>query len=139
MGAAGKLFATIDRVPLIDSADPGGLKPAPVSGALSISNIRFTYPSRPDVPVLKDISITFPAGTTTALVGASGSGKSTIIALMERFYDPDEGVVRLDGTDVREINLKYLRAQIGLVSQEPTLFNATGVSISSLSLSLPNM
>ncbi|KAJ7150056.1 multidrug resistance protein 1 [Mycena crocata] len=125
MGAAGKLFATIDRVPPIDSSSPDGLKPTPVTGALALENIRFTYPARPDVPVLKDISITFPAGTTTALVGASGSGKSTIVALVERFYDPDSGVVRLDGVDIKEINLKYLRSQIGLVSQEPTLFNAT--------------
>ncbi|KAJ6452145.1 P-loop containing nucleoside triphosphate hydrolase protein [Mycena vitilis] len=125
MGAAGKLFATIDCVPLIDSSDPSGLKPDTVTGALSLEKIRFTYPSRPDVPVLKEISLTFPAGKTTALVGASGSGKSTIIALIERFYDPTAGVVRLDGTDVRELNIKHLRAQIGLVAQEPTLFNAT--------------
>ncbi|KAJ7673942.1 P-loop containing nucleoside triphosphate hydrolase protein [Mycena polygramma] len=125
MGAAGKLFATIDRIPLIDSSDPSGLKPATVTGAISLENIVFIYPSRPDVTVLKDISLTFPAGKTTALVGASGSGKSTIIALIERFYDPTAGVVRLDGTDVRELNIKHLRAQIGLVAQEPTLFNAT--------------
>ncbi|KAJ6578174.1 P-loop containing nucleoside triphosphate hydrolase protein [Mycena capillaripes] len=125
MGAAGKLFATIDRVPLIDSSDPGGLKPSPISGALSLDNIRFTYPSRPDVPVLKDISLSFPAGKTTALVGASGSGKSTIITLIERFYDPSAGVVQLDGVDVRSLNLKYLRSQIGLVAQEPAFFNAT--------------
>ncbi|KAJ7733032.1 P-loop containing nucleoside triphosphate hydrolase protein [Mycena metata] len=122
-----KLFQTIDREPLIDSSDPGGLKPSSVlgSGLLELEHVTFAYPSRPDIPVLKDISITFPAGKTTALVGASGSGKSTIIALVERFYDPAVGVVRLDGTDVRELNLKYLRSQIGLVSQEPTLFNAT--------------
>ncbi|KAJ7112183.1 P-loop containing nucleoside triphosphate hydrolase protein [Mycena epipterygia] len=125
MGAAGKLFATIDRIPSIDSSGPSGLKPSPVSGALSLSNISFTYPSRPDVPVLKVISLTFPAGTTTALVGASGSGKSTIVALVGRFYDPGASMVRLDGVDVHEINLKYLRAQIGLVAQEPVLFNAS--------------
>ncbi|KAJ7019971.1 ABC transporter type 1, transmembrane domain-containing protein [Mycena alexandri] len=90
MGAAGKLFQTIDRVPLIDSSDPSGLKPTPVlgSGFLELEHVTFAYPSRSDIPVLKDISITFPAGKTTALVGASGSGKSTIIALAERFYDP---------------------------------------------------
>ncbi|KAJ7622864.1 P-loop containing nucleoside triphosphate hydrolase protein [Mycena rosella] len=125
MGAAGKLFATIDRVPPIDSADTGGSKPAVVAGALSLEAVRFAYPSRPDVPVLKGISLAFPAGKTTALVGASGSGKSSVIALVERFYDPEAGVVRLDGVDVRELNVKYLRSQIGLVSQEPTLFNAT--------------
>ncbi|KAF7369875.1 hypothetical protein MSAN_00616700 [Mycena sanguinolenta] len=125
MGAAAKLYDTIDRIPLIDSSDVGGLKPSAVSGTLELEKVLFTYPSRPDVPVLKDISLSFPAGKTTALVGASGSGKSTIIALIERFYDPDSGVVRLDGTDVRELNIKYLRSQIGLVAQEPALFSAT--------------
>ncbi|EED77514.1 predicted protein [Postia placenta Mad-698-R] len=73
----------------------------------------------------QDLSITFPAGKTTALVGASGSGKSTVISLTERFYDPLEGVVRLDGNDLKTLNLKWLRCQIGLVSQEPTLFATT--------------
>ena len=74
---------------------------------------------------MKDLSITFPAGQTIALVGASGSGKSTVISLVERFYDPLSGSVRLDGTDLRELNVKWLRSQIGLVSQEPTLFATT--------------
>ncbi|KAJ7135203.1 P-loop containing nucleoside triphosphate hydrolase protein [Mycena crocata] len=125
MGAAGKLFATIDRVPPIDSSDPGGLKPDSVAGALTLEKVRFTYPSRPDVPVLKDVVLDFPAGKTTALVGGSGSGKSTVLALVERFYDPGAGTVRLDGVDVRELNIRWLRAQIGMVSQEPVLFNAT--------------
>ena len=77
------------------------------------------------MPIVKDLSITFPAGKTIALVGASGSGKSTCISLVERFYDPLEGVVRLDGIDLRELNVKWLRSQIGLVSQEPTLFATT--------------
>ncbi|KAJ7436836.1 P-loop containing nucleoside triphosphate hydrolase protein [Mycena latifolia] len=125
MGAAGKLFATIDRVPAIDAADPGGSKPAPITGALLLENVRFTYPSRPDVSVLNGISLEFPAGKTTALVGASGSGKSTVLALLERFYDPAEGTVRLDGADVRDLNVKYLRAQMGFVAQEPAVFNAS--------------
>ncbi|KAJ6611113.1 P-loop containing nucleoside triphosphate hydrolase protein [Mycena sp. CBHHK59/15] len=124
MGAAGKLFATIDRVPSIDSADPGGQKPEHITGEIVLENVNFQYPSRLDVPVLRDISLTFRAGKTTALVGASGSGKSTIIALVERFYDPESGTVKLDGIDVKDFNVKYLRSQIGLVSQEPTLFNA---------------
>lgn len=74
---------------------------------------------------MKDLSITFPAGKTIALVGASGSGKSTVISLVERFYDPLEGTVKLDGVDLKELNLKWLRSQIGLVSQEPTLFATT--------------
>ena len=125
MGAAAKLYETIDRVPAIDSADESGLRPEKCEGALTFEGVRFSYPSRPDVLIVKGLSLTFPAGKTTALVGASGSGKSTTIALVERFYDPSEGVVRLDGVDVRELNLKWLRSQIGLVSQEPTLFATT--------------
>ncbi|KAJ7610508.1 P-loop containing nucleoside triphosphate hydrolase protein [Roridomyces roridus] len=131
-GAAAKLFDTIDRVPpSIDSADPGGAKPSPVSGALTLEHVSFAYPTRSETRVLHDVSLEFPAGTTTALVGASGSGKSTVLALVERFYDPVPndaeavGVIRLDGMDVKEINIKYLRAQMGYVAQEPVLFNAS--------------
>ena len=124
-GAAAKVFATIERVPDIDSLNPGGLKPAGVTGEIAFENVKFSYPSRIDVPILKGINITFPAGKTTALVGASGSGKSTIVSLTERFYDPLGGSVKLDGTDVRELNIKWLRSQIGLVSQEPVLFATT--------------
>jgi len=124
-GAASKLFLTIDRVPDIDSADPGGLKLETVNGEISLENVTFNYPSRPDVPVVRDLSITFPAGKTAALVGASGSGKSTIVSLVERFYDPLEGAVKVDGVNVKDFNLKWLRSQIGLVSQEPTLFATT--------------
>jgi ATP-binding cassette subfamily B (MDR/TAP) protein 1 len=124
-GAAAKLYETIDRVPDIDSADPGGLKPEKVVGHITFENVDFNYPSRPDVPIVKGLSITFPAGKTAALVGASGSGKSTVVSLVERFYDPLSGVVKLDGVDLRELNVKWLRTQIGLVSQEPTLFATT--------------
>ncbi|KAF9267350.1 P-loop containing nucleoside triphosphate hydrolase protein [Marasmius fiardii PR-910] len=124
-GAAAKLYATIDRVPLIDSSNPDGLKPSSVEGEISLESIKFAYPSRPDVTVVKDLSLTFRAGKTAALVGASGSGKSTVISLVERFYDPLEGSVKLDGNDVKSLNLRWLRSQIGLVSQEPTLFATT--------------
>ncbi|KAL0573652.1 hypothetical protein V5O48_008298, partial [Marasmius crinis-equi] len=124
-GAATKLYSTIDRVPAIDSADPGGLKPDDVEGELSLENVTFAYPSRPGIIVAKNLSLTFATGKKAALVGSSGSGKSTVIALIERFYDPLSGVVRLDGQDIRTLNLKWLRSQIGLVSQEPTLFATT--------------
>lgn len=124
-GAAAKLYATIERTPTIDSADPGGLKPEKVIGEITLEDVKFSYPSRPDVPILKGLSINFPAGKTAALVGASGSGKSTIISLIERFYDPSSGSVKLDGVDLPELNIKWLRSQIGLVSQEPTLFATT--------------
>ncbi|KAL4267597.1 GTPase-activating protein [Pleurotus pulmonarius] len=124
-GAAAKLYATIDRVPDIDSASPEGLRPTDVQGEIVFEHVNFNYPSRPTVPIVKDLSISFRAGKTAALVGASGSGKSTVISLVERFYDPLSGVVKLDGVNVKDLNLKWLRSQIGLVSQEPTLFATT--------------
>jgi len=124
-GAASKIYAVIDRVPEIDSASPEGLRPESVNGEISFEDVRFNYPSRPNVEVVKGLSITFRAGKTAALVGASGSGKSTIISLVERFYDPLSGIVRFDGINVKELNVKWLRSQIGLVSQEPTLFATT--------------
>ncbi|KAK0222157.1 ste6-like protein [Armillaria fumosa] len=124
-GAAAKLYATIDRVPPIDAYSEDGLRPETVVGQLDLENIKFNYPSRPTVPVLTGINLHFNAGKTTALVGSSGSGKSTLIALVERFYDPASGIVKLDGRNVKDLNIKWLRSQIGLVSQEPTLFDAT--------------
>jgi ATP-binding cassette subfamily B (MDR/TAP) protein 1 len=124
-GAAAKIFDTIDRVPDIDSANPNGLKLDDVHGELTLEGVKFSYPSRPSLQVVKGLDITFEAGKTAALVGASGSGKSTIVSLVERFYDPTAGVVKLDGHDLKELNLKWLRSQIGLVSQEPTLFSTT--------------
>jgi ATP-binding cassette subfamily B (MDR/TAP) protein 1 len=123
--AAAKLYETIDRIPDIDSSDPSGLKPEKVEGNITLESVRFNYPSRPNVTVVKDLSISFPAGKTSALVGASGSGKSTVVALVERFYDPLSGLVKLDGVDLKELNIKWLRTQIGLVSQEPILFATT--------------
>ncbi|KAN0063605.1 hypothetical protein ACQY0O_004053 [Thecaphora frezii] len=121
-GAGAKVFETIDRVPAIDSADPGGLKPESCHGELTFRDIEFSYPARPDVTILEHFNLDVPAGKVTALVGASGSGKSTIVSLVERFYDPLSGVVALDGHNLRDLNLRWLRTQIGLVSQEPTLF-----------------
>ena len=123
--AAAKLYYTIDRVPDIDSSNPEGLKPETVQGEITLDGVHFSYPSRPTVKVTKGLDITFRAGKTAALVGASGSGKSTVIQLVERFYDPTQGVVKLDGVNVKDLNLKWLRSQIGLVSQEPTLFATT--------------
>lgn len=102
-----------------------GRRPELVKGSIRLENVHFSYPSRSGVPVLKGLSIEFEAGATSALVGASGSGKSTIVSLIERFYDPDSGVVRLDGVDLKEHNVKWLRGQVGLVGQEPTLFATT--------------
>jgi len=124
-GVAVKLFATIEHVPDIDSTSPEGLKPENVFGQITLEDVQFSYPARPDVPLLKGVSLTFEAGKTTALVSASGSGKLTIVSLVEHFYDPLSGSVKLDDIVLPELNLKWLRSQIGLVSQEPILFSMT--------------
>ena len=124
-GAAAKVFDTIDRVPDIDSADPNGKKPDNVKGETTLEDVKFSYPARPTVQVVKGLNLTFTAGKTAALVGASGPGKSAIISLVERFYDATDGVVKLDGHNVKDLNLKWHRNQIGLVSQEPVLFATT--------------
>lgn len=82
----------------------------------------FAYPSRPDVRVFDGFNLRVDAGSTVALVGQSGSGKSTVIGLLERFYDPQRGAVLFDGNDVRSLQLRWYRQQLGLVQQEPTLF-----------------
>jgi len=130
MGAAYKLYTTIDRKSPIDPLDQSGLKPAQVVGNVEFRNIEFVYPSRPDVPILggadkKPFNLSVPTGATVALVGGSGSGKSTIVKLLERMYDPQAGQVFLDGVDVKSLNVRWLRSQIGIVSQEPVLFDTT--------------
>ncbi len=119
------MYETINRVPDIDSANPGGIKLAEVNGEIILEDVEFSYPSRPTIQVVKGLNLTFTAGKTAALVGASGSGKSTIISLVERFYDPSSGAIKLDGQDIKGLNVNWLRNQIGLVSQEPILFATT--------------
>lgn len=123
--AGGKVFETIDRPSKIDAFSNEGLCPATCQGLLTVRDVSFAYPSRPDIPVLLHFNLEFPTGQTTALVGPSGSGKSTIISLVERFYDPAEGEILLDGVPLRDLNIRWLRTQIGLVSQEPTLFSTS--------------
>eukprot|EP01105_Mastigella_eilhardi_P005939 TRINITY_DN175_c0_g3_i2.p1 TRINITY_DN175_c0_g3~~TRINITY_DN175_c0_g3_i2.p1 ORF type:complete len:1313 (-),score=403.59 TRINITY_DN175_c0_g3_i2:66-4004(-) len=123
--ACKQIFALFDRHPLIDIVSDSGLKPAEVRGEIGFRKARFSYPSRRHVPVLRGFDLTVPAGKTVALVGSSGCGKSTCVALLERFYDVLGGEVTFDGTDVRQMNIGWLRGQIGLVSQEPTLFSTT--------------
>ncbi|KJZ78917.1 hypothetical protein HIM_01690 [Hirsutella minnesotensis 3608] len=125
VAAAAKIFNTIDRVSPLDPGDDKGIKLDKIEGNIRLENIKHIYPSRPEVVVMDDVSLEIPAGKTTALVGASGSGKSTIVGLVERFYDPVEGSVHLDGHDISKLNLRWLRQQMALVSQEPTLFGTT--------------
>ncbi|KAB8296977.1 hypothetical protein EYC80_002380 [Monilinia laxa] len=125
VSAAGKIFNTIDRVSPLDASSDAGIKLDHVEGTVELKNIKHIYPSRPEVVIMDDVSLVIPAGKMTALVGASGSGKSTIVGLVERFYDPVGGQVLIDGHDVSTLNLRWLRQQISLVSQEPTLFGTT--------------
>ncbi|KAJ3063793.1 (ABC) transporter, partial [Quaeritorhiza haematococci] len=124
-GAAYSIFETIDRASPIDSLSTQGKKPESVQGNIEFRDVSFHYPSRPDVQVLEDFTLSIPVGKTIALVGASGSGKSTIVKLIERFYDATEGIITLDGTPISELNAKWLREQIGIVSQEPVLFDTS--------------
>ena len=123
--AAIDLFELMDRKSRIDSLDPFGIEPAALIGEVELESVRFNYPMRPDTMVLRDFSLKIPAGKVTALVGPSGSGKSTIIGLLERWYDQTGGSITLDGHNIRDLNLRYLRTKIRLVQQEPVLFSGT--------------
>ncbi|CAN1353020.1 ABC transporter B family member 4 [Linum perenne] len=120
--AAYKMFETINRRPTIDASDPRGKTLEEIRGDIDFKEVNFSYPSRPDEQIFSSFSISIPSGTTMALVGESGSGKSTVISLIERFYDPQSGEVLVDGINLKEFQLKWIRQQIGLVSQEPVLF-----------------
>lgn len=109
----------------IDSSSPLGETLDSVKGEIEFHNVHFAYPSRLEVDVFQGFSLKVPAGKTVALVGTSGGGKSTTVHLLERFYDVKSGSITLDGVDIRGLNLKWLREQIGLVSQEPKLFAQT--------------
>ncbi|KAK9271758.1 hypothetical protein L1049_002121 [Liquidambar formosana] len=123
--AVGSVFAVLDRYTLIEPDDPEGYQPEKITGHVEIHDVDFAYPARSDVIIFKGFSIKIEAGKSTALVGQSGSGKSTIISLIERFYDPLKGSVKIDGRDIRSYHLRSLRKHIALVSQEPTLFAGT--------------
>ncbi|XP_028066586.1 ABC transporter B family member 1 isoform X1 [Camellia sinensis] len=123
--AAAKIFRIIDHKPDVEKNSESGLELDCVTGQVELKNVDFSYPSRPEVQILNDFSLIVPAGKTIALVGSSGSGKSTVVSLIERFYDPTSGQVLLDGHDIKALKLKWLRQQIGLVSQEPALFATT--------------
>jgi ATP-binding cassette, subfamily B (MDR/TAP), member 1 len=125
-GAAAGLYAILATKSAIDaSAMNAGTAPNTCEGRIEAVGVEFFYPSRPDVTILKDYNVRIAPGETVAFVGASGGGKSTLIALLERFYDPIRGQILLDGRDITTLSVQWLRAQIGLVSQEPVLFATT--------------
>nr|QIT08314.1 putative ABC transporter B family member 9 [Siraitia grosvenorii] len=123
--AAYKMFETIKRKPKIDAYDTSGVELQDIQGDIELKDVYFRYPARPDVQIFSGFSLFVPSGTTAALVGHSGSGKSTVISLLERFYDPDSGEVLIDGVNLKKLKLRWIREKIGLVSQEPILFTTT--------------
>ncbi|TVY32281.1 ABC transporter [Lachnellula occidentalis] len=125
--AAGDLQRLFERTPEIDSWNQRGQRVVKESctGHLQLKNISFVYPSRPNTTVLRHIDLEIPAGAFVALVGASGSGKSTVLGLLERFYDPSHGQITLDGQDISDLNINTYRQMFSLVSQEPTIYSGT--------------
>ncbi|KAJ4899962.1 ABC transporter B family member 9 [Raphanus sativus] len=123
--AAYKMFETIQRSPKIDAYDMSGSVLEDIKGDIELRDVYFRYPARPDVQIFAGFSLFVPNGTTMALVGQSGSGKSSVISLIERFYDPESGEVLIDNVDLKKLQLKWIRSKIGLVSQEPVLFATT--------------
>ena len=123
LGASTRLFGLLDRVP-----EPSGgrrIADADFKGRITLEDVRFAYPSRPEAEVLRGLSLEVPGGSTQALVGSSGCGKSTVMALLLRLYSADSGRVSIDGVDVRKLDPEWLRQQIGVVEQTPMLLNGT--------------
>ncbi|XP_051171698.1 ATP-dependent translocase ABCB1 [Leptopilina boulardi] len=123
--AAANVFSIIERKPIIDSMSSEGLKPTDIEGVIEFKNVSFKYPSRKEVTVLENLSFTVNKGQTVALVGSSGCGKSTCIQLIQRFYDPSRGKILIGGYDLKELNPKWFRNNLGIVGQEPVLFDTT--------------
>ncbi|KAJ5377590.1 uncharacterized protein N7496_004999 [Penicillium cataractarum] len=124
--ASGKVFSLIDRESPIDPGSMQGRQPSQIDGTITFEDITHWYPSSMEgPPVLNHFSLHIPAGKTTAVVGASGSGKSTLVALLMRFYLPAKGAILVGGNDIEQLNVRWWRQQVALVSQEPVLFSAS--------------
>ncbi|EZF30632.1 hypothetical protein H101_05743 [Trichophyton interdigitale H6] len=122
--AGDRLMTTIKRQSAIDgTSSEGDSTISLASEEIELQDVTFNYPARPEVPVLQGVSFKIPPNKHTAIVGTSGSGKSTVVALLERLYDPITGCVRVGNRDLKEINVRHLRGSIGLVQQEPNLLD----------------
>ncbi|ORY03827.1 P-loop containing nucleoside triphosphate hydrolase protein, partial [Clohesyomyces aquaticus] len=123
--AGSRLYSTIERMPPESLSRPQGKCLESVTGQIELRKVRHIYPARPEITVLNELDLVIEAGKTTAIVGPSGSGKSTIIELIERFYNPLSGDILLDGHRLQNLEIRWLRQQISLVQQSPTLFATT--------------
>ncbi|XP_069602445.1 antigen peptide transporter 2-like [Ranitomeya imitator] len=122
-GVASRIFQYLDREPKISTS--GSLCPKDLRGEFEFRNVTFYYPSRPDTPAVQNLSFSLPPGSVTALVGLSGGGKTTCVSLLERFYEPRNGEILLDGRPVAEYDHQYLHSKVALVAQDPVLFAGT--------------
>ena len=122
-GASQRVFQLLDQTAELEGS--GGTRRSSVDGKVEWRMVGFTYPERPDMPVLTDVQLTIEPGEVVALVGPSGSGKSTMATLLARFYDPQAGSIVVDGTDLRDLEPRAWREHIGTVAQEPILFATT--------------
>lgn len=122
IGASERVFDILER----ESAIHGGTKKLQhLDGAIQFRDVEFAYPSRGDLPVLRKMNFSVRPGEAVALVGGSGGGKTTVASLISRFYDPNQGQILIDGTDLREFDLAWIRERIGIVSQEPVLISSS--------------
>ncbi|CBI23123.3 unnamed protein product, partial [Vitis vinifera] len=122
--AGNEVFQVIKRKPAI-SYDSEGKTLEKINGNIDMQDVYFTYPSRKERLILDGFSFSIPAGKVVALVGSSGCGKSTVISLVARFYDPSQGEILIDNYNIKDLDLKFLRKNIGAVFQEPSLFSGT--------------
>ncbi|CAF3667274.1 unnamed protein product, partial [Rotaria sordida] len=123
--AAEAFFDLFDRKPAIDNTSTEGQELVDFRGEIKFDQVKFIYPTRPASIILDEFELNIKPSQRVALVGTSGCGKSTIIQLLERFYDVTSGRLLLDGIDIRQLNLQWVRSHFGLVSQEPILFDLT--------------
>ncbi|CAA6666049.1 unnamed protein product [Spirodela intermedia] len=123
--AVASVFRVLDRQTLSPSSGDVRRRLERIQGKIEMNKVDFAYPTRPQCPVLRDFSLQVNTGTSMGLVGSSGCGKSTVIGLIQRFYDVGRGVVKIDGVDIRQLDLRWLRGSMALVGQEPAIFSGT--------------
>ena len=124
-GAAGRIAEILGEQPRVREAARPSPLPSPPAGAIVFEGVRFAYPARPETEALKDVSFSIAPGERVAIAGPSGAGKTTLIQLLLRFYDPSSGRITLDGVDIKSAPLADLRARIALVPQDPVIFSGS--------------